>query len=44
MINDDQLFSDMTSPAIEEKGVTDMFFVSLKCELLKFAASRILNL
>ncbi|CAM1508626.1 Fc.00g054740.m01.CDS01 [Cosmosporella sp. VM-42] len=43
-INDDQLHPGMTSLMPETNKLTDVVFVSLKCELLNFAASRVTNL
>ncbi|KAI1078391.1 fungal-specific transcription factor domain-containing protein [Whalleya microplaca] len=39
-INDDQLYPDMPSLVDESKGLTDAVFISLKCELLNYAAER----
>ncbi|KAH8700692.1 hypothetical protein BGW36DRAFT_374788 [Talaromyces proteolyticus] len=39
-INDDQLYPGMVSLATESSKLTDLVFVSLKCELLNYAANR----
>lgn len=43
-INDDQLYPGMTSLVAESHQLSDAVFVSLKCELLKYAAERVTNL
>lgn len=42
-INDNQLYPGMASLATEPNMPTDAVFISLKCELLKFAAGRVAN-
>ncbi|KAI8633354.1 hypothetical protein F5Y19DRAFT_490533 [Xylariaceae sp. FL1651] len=43
-IDDNQLYPGMESPVTESKRLTDVVFVSLKCELLKYAADRVIDL
>ena len=40
-VNDDQLYPSMTSPLAESETLTDIAFVALRCELVKFFAARI---
>lgn len=43
-VNDDQLYPGMSSLPVHSNKLTDAVFVCVKCELLKFAASRVANL
>lgn len=43
-LNDDQLHPNMSGPVAEAKGLTDVAFVALRCELAKFALGRIAKL
>ncbi|KAH8660544.1 hypothetical protein BX600DRAFT_514140 [Xylariales sp. PMI_506] len=42
-VNDDQLYPGMPSLPPESTKLTDIVFVALKCELLRFAADRLAN-
>jgi hypothetical protein len=40
-VNDDQLFPEMSAPPVESERLTDIAFLAARCEMTKFAASRV---
>jgi hypothetical protein len=40
-VNDDQLFPEMSVPPVESERLTDIAFFAARCEMSKFAASRV---